>query len=207
MLKTPNFNSQSGRTLFEMLAVIVVAGLVVGGVFTMAQQAFVKRDISNVLGKVQLYVTSIKQALSWVGTYNFGATSTEEVPFAALTQMKTTCSDISCYLREEKIIHEIDSNGQVHIGGVVIEFESGAMPNNIKGTFSIVIKNAKTPLCVALLTSDWGEDLYDWSVSLSGAAQDSFHQPGDFNMPPLSVSEAVNACPSSSYYTVKLKFK
>ena len=207
MLKTPNFNSQSGRTLFEMLAVIIVAGIVVGSVFTMAHQAFIKRDISNILGKVQIYVTSIKQALSWVGTYNFGATSTEDVPFEALTQMKTTCSDISCYLREEKIIQEIDSNGQVHIGGVVIEFESGAMPNNIKGTFSIVIKNAKTPLCVALLTSDWGEDLYDWSVSLSGAAQDSFHQPGDFNMPPLSVSEAVNACPSSSYYTVKLKFK
>ena len=159
------------------------------------------------MGKVQIYVTDIKQALSWVGTYNFGATSSSEVPFAALTQMKTTCSDITCYLREERIIRELDDSGQVFIGGVVISFESGAMPDNIKGTFSIVIKGAKTPLCVALLSNDWGEDLYDWSATLSEAAQDAFHQPGALSMPPLTVSEAVSVCSPGSSYTVKLKFK
>jgi len=202
-----SFNSQSGRTLFEMLAVIAILGIIAGGVFTMAHQAFVKRDINHVLEKVQLYVDNIKQALSWVGTYNFSASSTPEAPLDALTQMKTVCSDISCYLREEKIIREIDGSGKVYVGGTVITFESGALPDNIKGTFSIVINGAKTPLCVALLTNDWGEDLYDWSATLSEAGQDSFHQPGALSLPPLPISEAVSSCSPGSSYTVKLKFK
>ena len=207
MQEKQNVTSQSGRTIFEMLAVMAILGMIVAGVFTMAHQAFTKRDISNVLGKIQTYVTDIKQAFSWVGTYNFNASSSPDVSFAALTQMKTTCSDITCYLREERIIRELDDSGQVFIGGVTISFESGAMPDNIKGTFSIVVKGAKTPLCVALLSNDWGEDLYDWSAVLSEAAQDSFHQPGALSMPPLSVSEAVSACSPGSSYTVKLKFK
>lgn len=176
--------NQQGRTALEMFFVLVILGVITSSVYGLISNVFVRRANTETVLQIQNLVDDIKSKFAWRGP---NSTSGYTV----------SGGDIGKYLSDEKIIKNYN-NGYINSkSGSKISFASD---NN---SFTLKIEGLSESLCTVLLTTSWGNELVDWSISSS----DSANWQSSLNKKlPQKMNEAQQLC-NAKDKNVWLKFR
>ncbi len=178
-------SNQKGRTALEMFFVLVILGIIATGIYGMIANVFARRAQTETVYQIQNLVEDIKGKFAWRG------------PNSASGYTVSVTGGIGQYLSNEKIIKGYTDGYITSKAGTKIGFASDA------SSFTIKMEGLPRSLCVVLLTSNWGDELVDWSISSSSTA--SWQKALNKRLP-QSMSAAQTSCNTNNKY-VLLKFK
>ena len=187
MIKT-NLNTQSGRSMIEMLGVLAIVGVLSVGGIAGYSKAMTKFKINKTADQISQIVTNIRTLYAQQTTY-------EGLYTATAIQMGVTPDEMGTGTTLTNPFN----------GRVLINATYNGSTSNYGGAFMIEIGSLPKEACITLATYDWGSSYSSGFIGMGmdSAAYDpamgtgcsySTHEKWCSSQGPMTVTTAATAC-------------
>lgn len=163
-----SFSQQLGRSTLEMICVLAVFGVIVGGMMGLAGKVFSGRNDATVIAEILYISNAAKNLLKWYPEI----TGTDDHTvlkylvcqgYMRSNKQVTTCDDMKEPLESD--IWGLLPNGRtvdVQTERINLAGEDDCAPGKTgcQNVVTLVISGLTQSECIALVTADWGVDLF-----------------------------------------------
>ena len=190
--------NQNGRSMVEMLGVLAIIGVLSVGSIAGYSKAMYKYKINKFTDQMTNIIANIRTAYSTQKTTN--GLNNENIKKMGLVPDDMYKSSDPYSIRHFW-------GGTIYFG-TASTYDSATMsrPMNVDGVFYISMNEIPKDVCIAMLTSDWGQDLVGMGAHFVGSSpmppdnankpgSEDFGKTGDKDYPvPFSILRAEKVC-------------